>query len=280
MLFKLHHLLPLFSFTSASFLSGSCQPRIKTVSRVEGKLQSFTVGTDGKVYSQRFTVGSPNFSKWKEISDVEFPPCAPINAIARNGTYIDLFITGKDGKILTASKAVNSQWSDWHHVSGGLAQAGAYVEVVSRGEGLLDLFVVGTDDSVWTAAWEYGKDDDFKYRGWWKVGKDLDKGVPAGAEIGAVSKNDGQLDIFVTGKDKKIYSAHWSGGDWQGFWHINGGLAEPGAPVSVISKKKDTLDAFVVGTDGKLWTAFYHPDTHWQGWWKVLPVDDLHSFWD
>jgi hypothetical protein len=97
--------------------------------------------------------------------------------------------------------------------------------------------------------------------------------VPQGAPVHAVSRSTDKLDIFFTNQDGRVMSAAWEPSMptwWQGFWHIQGGMAAAGAPVTAVSRGADKLDIFVVGTDNHVYTAAWRPDSGgWQGWWRI-----------
>ncbi len=97
--------------------------------------------------------------------------------------------------------------------------------------------------------------------------------VPQGAPVHAVSRSLDKLDIFFTDQDGRVMSAAWEPSMpvwWQGFWHINGGMAAAGAPVTAVCRGRDKLDIFVVGTDNHVYTAAWRSDSGgWQGWWRI-----------
>jgi hypothetical protein len=98
--------------------------------------------------------------------------------------------------------------------------------------------------------------------------------VPAGAQIGVVSRSTDKLDIFVTDQNSVIWTAAWEPGFsdwWHGWWELNGGRAAPGAPVHAVSRSTDKLDAFVIGLDSRVYTAAWEPGftDWWHGWWQL-----------
>ena len=103
--------------------------------------------------------------------------------------------------------------------------------------------------------------------------------VPQGAPVHAVSRAANKLDIFFTDQDGRVMSAAWEPSMpnwWQGFWHIQGGMAAAGAPVTAVSRGANKLDIFVVGTDNRVYTAAWRPDTGWQGWWRIGNISVPH----
>ena len=98
--------------------------------------------------------------------------------------------------------------------------------------------------------------------------------VPAGAQVGVVSRSIDKLDIFVTDRNSVILTAAWEPAFpdwWHGWWQLNGGRAAPGAPVHGASRSTDKLDVFVIGTDNRVYTAAWEPafTDWWHGWWQL-----------
>jgi hypothetical protein len=84
---------------------------------------------------------------------------------------------------------------------------------------------------------------------------------PVGAPITAVSRNPGQLDLFVCGNDGRVYTSWWSQGqDWSGVndnWRPIGGFFPAGARVAVVARTPDNLDLFICGNDGRVYTSWW-----------------------
>ena len=98
--------------------------------------------------------------------------------------------------------------------------------------------------------------------------------VPAGAQVGVVSRSTDKLDIFVTDRNGVILTAAWEPSFpdwWHGWWELNGGRAAPGASVHGVSRSTDKLDIFVIGTDSRVYTAAWEPSfpDWWHGWWQL-----------
>jgi hypothetical protein len=104
--------------------------------------------------------------------------------------------------------------------------------------------------------------------------------VPQGAPIHAVSRSRDKLDIFFTDQDGRVMSAAWEPSMpvwWEGFWHINGGMAMAGAPVTAAVRGPNKLDIFVVGADNHVYTAAWRTDSGgWQGWWRIGDIRVPH----
>jgi hypothetical protein len=92
---------------------------------------------------------------------------------------------------------------------------------------------------------------------------------PVGAPVTAVSRNPGQLDLFVCGNDGRVYTSWWSQGqDWSGVndnWRSIGGFFPPGAKVAAVARTPDNLDLFICGNDGRVYTSWWSQGQDWSG---------------
>lgn len=243
---------------------------VTAVSRRPGFLDVFTVGTDGRVYTAAYDP-SNRWKGWWAIGDIRAPVGAYVGCVSRSLDKLDIFVTDNSGRVMTAAwePAFSDGWHGWWQIRGGRAAPGAPVSGVSRSADKLDIFVVGTDRRVYTAAWEPGFTD--WWHGWWRVGNAV---APARALVSCVSRSRDKLDIFVTDSTSRILTAAWEpafSDGWHGWWHIRGGLAQPGSPVHSVSRSADKLDIFVAGTDGGTYTAAWEPAfaDGWHGWWRL-----------
>jgi hypothetical protein len=93
--------------------------------------------------------------------------------------------------------------------------------------------------------------------------------VPAGAQLAAVSRHAGQLDVFWAGPDGAIWTTWWhpAAGGWHAPFPVTTqGLAPPGAPISAVARRPDHLDLFWVHPSGGVWTQWWDggsPDGAW-----------------
>jgi hypothetical protein len=94
--------------------------------------------------------------------------------------------------------------------------------------------------------------------------------APAGAEVGAVSRSDDQLDLFVADENHCVVTAAWGPeqeGTWYTWWPISAARAQLGAPVCVVSRSRDRLDAFFASESGEVYTAAWEPGAAgWRSW--------------
>ena len=68
-----------------------------------------------------------------------------------------------------------------------------------------------------------------------------------GGHVTAVSRRQGQLDVFCVGTDGGVYTSSWSvDGNWAAWTKIGGVTAFAGNYVSAVSRNTDKIDIFVV----------------------------------
>lgn len=243
---------------------------VTAVSRRPGYLDVFTVGTDGRVYTAAYDP-SNRWKGWWAIGDLRAPVGAYVGCVSRSLDHLDIFVTDNAGRVMTAAwePAFTDGWHAWWQIRGGMAAPGAPVTAVSRSADKLDIFVTGTDCRVYTAAWEPGFTDG--WHGWWRI---RDIVAAPKAMVTCVSRSTDKLDVFVVDSARRTMTAAWEpafSDGWHGWWHIRGGLAQPGSPMHVVSRSADHLDVFVAGTDGGTYTAAWEPafSDGWHGWWRL-----------
>jgi hypothetical protein len=245
---------------------------ITAVCRSTNKLDIFSVGTDGGVYTAAW---QPDFTEgwhgWWRIGNIQVPLGSYISAVSRSQDKLDIFVTDVKGQVLSAAwqPDFTDGWHGWWQVLEGLAAPGSPITAVSRSTDKLDIFSVGTDGGVYTAAWEPDFTDG--WHGWSRIGNIQ---VPLGSYIGTVSRSVDKLDIFATDIGGRVLTAAWQPDftdGWHGWWQILGGLAAPGFPITAVCRSMDKLNVFSVGTDGGVYTAAWEPGftDGWHGWWRI-----------
>jgi hypothetical protein len=240
---------------------------VAAVSRSPNKLDVFTVGSDGVIYTAAWEAGDTAWRGWWPIAGVKAAPCAPVSVVSRSKDKLDIFVVGTDGRVHTAAwQAGDSKWRGWWTVGDLVTVLHAPVTAVSRSADMLDIFATDRDGRIRTAAWKPG---DQAWRGWWHIAGGM---AAPGAPVGGVSRSAGKLDVFVVGLDGRVYTAAWQPGDaaWRGWWPIGAVKTESRSTVSAVSRSPDKLDVFVVGSDGRIYTAAWQTgDTAWRGWWPI-----------
>ncbi|MDD3565872.1 MAG: trypsin-like serine protease [Methanothrix sp.] len=240
-------------------------------SRGPNNLDVFAIGKDGKTYTAAWGPQT-NFAwkGWTSILDLVSKPGSQVAAVSRSADWLDIFAVGKDGWIYTASwnPTFTDGWHGWWKIGGLQVDPGTPLSVASKGANNLDVFAVGKDGGIYSASW--GPQTGHKWSNFVRI---LDLEAMPGSYVQAAARGSGRLDLFVTGKDGRIYTSSLAppATDWQAWSTISNIQVEPGSPVSIASRGPEYLDVFVVGKDGGIYTAAKGPQTNnqWQGWWRI-----------
>ena len=207
---------------------------------------------------------------------------AHIAATSRSPGNLDLFTVGSDGVVYTTWWYAGNEWGavsgDWRPI-GGFFPPGAPITAVSKSPNSIDLFVTGNDGRVYTSWWYEGSDWSGVNNSWRSIGGFF----PAGAPLSVTSRNPGNLDVFVTGNDGRVYTSWWyAGSDWSGIhdnWRGIGGFFPAGAPVRAVTKSPTSIDLFLTGNDRKVYTSWWNAGADWSGIhdnWRPLAPAERH----
>lgn len=251
----------------SNFVFGAGLSNVSAISRSQDKLDIFTVGLDGHIYTAAWQSGDNQWRGWWQIKGLDAAPCSSVCAVSRSTDMLDIFAVGLDGRIYTAAwQPGDTTWHGWRAIGSLKTTLHGSISAVSRSKDKLDIFVSGLDSHVYTAAWQPG---DNQWRGWWRIGNIK---VPPGSPVSSVSRSKDKLDIFVTGSDSRVYTAAWQSGDtkWRGWWMVGDLNVLPRTQVAAVVRSTDMLDIFTTDKNGKIHTAAWQKgDTNWRGWWPV-----------
>jgi hypothetical protein len=250
--------------------------RVAAIARAAGNLDLFVIGFDNRVWSTFWTQADGWNDDWfplpgQAVFDHERQQVAAVSRAAGN---IDLFVIGFDNRVWSTFWSAAGGWNpDWFALPGqavfdhGTQQVGA----VSRAAGNLDLFVIGFDNHVWSTFWTQAG-------GWSRDWFPL----PGQAvfdhtkqQVAAVSRAEGNLDLFVIGFDSHVWSTFWTqAGGWSRDWFALPGQAvfdRDRQHVAALSRAAGNLDLFVIGFDNRVWSTFWTQAGGWNDDWFPLP---------
>jgi hypothetical protein len=251
----------------------SVAPRqpITAVWRNPNHLDLFVVDTGGRVMSTYFE-GDHWQSAWFPVNPQTgiAAPGQSVTALWRDSNHLDLFITGRDGRIMSTYFESNHWQPAWFPVNPqtGIAAPGQSVTALWRNSNHLDLFITGRDGRVMSTYFE----SNHWQPAWFPVNPPTGTAAP-GQTVTALWRNSNHLDLFITGRDGRIMSTYFEGNQWQpGWFAINPqtGIAAPGQAVTAVWSNPDHLDLFITARDGRVMSIFFDHN-HWSagGWFGI-----------
>src|SRR5215211_1984074 len=222
-------------------------------SRGPGQVSVFVRGGDGAM--QVSELSGDSFTPWQSLGG--YLDSGP-GAVGRASDITDTFARGGDG-VLYQQSFFNARWSGW--VRHGHPMLSAPAVSLRKGSGILDVFWRGADNGIEAISWVPGS-------GWTGVNNtQLDPGATLSAPA-AVSRNNGQVDVFVRGTDDNVFLNFYNGSAWSGWSLLPGGMKTQYAPAAIV-RTLNTLDAFVRSNSGEVrWITW--DGAAWSGW-KTVP---------
>ena len=205
---------------------------VSALSRFPEHLDLFVSGRDGGVYSTFWDGATGWTNRWFRLGDSRFadlftvPPGSAVTAVSRARDIIDLFVSGRDGAVYstfwTGAGGWHNQWfrlGDNRFGDNFTIPPGSPVTAIARAPDHLDLFASGRDGGVYSTFW----DGAHGWSGrWFRLGdaRFWDAfTIPPGARVTAQSRRPDVIDLFVTGRDNRIYSTFWTAQHgWLGQW--------------------------------------------------------------
>ena len=168
--------------------------KISAVSTVEGGLNLFTVGYDGKVWSTYFDPlyhqpgGPAEWQGWFSLKQKIFPRPGVVSAISTRPRAISLYTTDFDGAVWSANfEPSRGSWSKWYPIIDSVrVPAPATVTAVSSKANGSSLFVVTGKGGVLSAYFDpdnLGPPQQAGWNGWFPVGTPVAGVFPSTAKV-------------------------------------------------------------------------------------------------
>ena len=256
--------------------------RVAAVWRAPLHLDLFGGTADGTVYSTFWDPSTGWRAGWFPISPAtRLDGGAPITAVWRDASHLDLFGVAADGTVRTTFWEQTTGWRPWAGMAGGPPTLpGVTVAAVWRAPQHLDLFTTGYDGSVLTAYWEPSTG----WQPWRVVPTPNPRHMGRGASVTAVWRDDRHLDLFVsgtrtTGPQGTVWSTYFEFATGWAAWfpiHPEQELSVTGTVAAEWTPGRGRLDLFTTGPrptspDGGVWTTSWRPSTGWVPWRSVAP---------
>jgi hypothetical protein len=257
---------------------GTSSMRPHAVARDPGKLDVVIAGENKGIYTAAWDeqVAAGAWRGWWRVVNGQGTSASPVTILSRAPNRLDLFMRGENNGIYTAAwdaNAVNGGWGGWWRIVDGQGSASSDITALARDATKIDVFIRGTSGRIYSAAWDAFVDQGV-WRGWWPI---LDTPAAADTSVAAVARQSSQLDIFIIGQDRRVYTAAWNqnvaNAAWQGWRPIPNLIVKSGTSVTAVARGPNQLDIFAIGEDGRVWTAAWDQNVanaQWRGWWPVL----------
>ena len=171
-------------------------------------LQLFLTGTDGQIWTTSFDPRTTwGRCKWSHVNDNVRPPAgAPITAVYRDSTHLDLFVAGTDGQVWNIAWDQTQGWAqDWNSIVPNVrTTGGGPITAVYRNPDHLDLFMTGTDGTVWNISWNRGT-------GWQSGWSTIHSNVRSkgGSRVAAVWADLLNANLFVAGTNGWVWNSSY-----------------------------------------------------------------------
>lgn len=238
--------------------------QITAVSRASTKLDVFSIGSNGRVYTAAWDQnvdGGNGFRGWWQVGTLIALKGARVTPVAMASNKIQIFAVDKDNKIKTSYWDGNAQgtWSAWAQILGGVAASGSELTAIKRSNGNVSLACVGQDGHMYTAEGSFGT-----WSGWWDRGN---AGSAPLTQISSVARDAANSDYVAMAADGKVYHRIYNTSTgWTSWAQINGNIMGAGRRVALVSRSATTLNAIVVGTDRKVYQATKSGAGAWSAW--------------
>jgi hypothetical protein len=129
---------------------------------------------------------------------------------AANNTHLDLFVTGRDGQVMSTWWEGGKGWQKWFAIGPARnAASGQTVTAQWSNPNHLDLFITGADGTVKSTFWEANPPPPLRkgWQDWFAIGPA--RNAMAGQAVTAQWSNPNHLDLFITGADGTVKSTFW-----------------------------------------------------------------------
>jgi uncharacterized Rossmann fold enzyme len=241
--------------------------------RDQGHLDLFMTDRDGVVQSTWWDAGVSHGYRpegWFPIhAEMKATPGAPVTAIWRTQSHLDLFVTDRSGVVQSIFldddvRVPGYRPEGWFPLHPEMKAApGAPVTALWRNPRHLDLFVTDVQGAVQST---YLDDDarppGYRPEGWFSIHPEM-KAAP-GTAVTALWRNQSHLDLFVTDRSGVVQStflddnARPAGYRPEGWFPIHAEMkTAPGTAVTALWRNQSHLDLFLTDHDGAVQSTFF-----------------------
>ncbi|HZQ25237.1 MAG TPA: hypothetical protein VFA89_20790 [Terriglobales bacterium] len=246
------------------------QAPITPVARDANHMDLYLADVNGAVLNGgSWTAGDQWHDGYSVTSTSFVSPGAPVAALSREPSTVDLYVVRNDGSVWNAawwsSQSNDGQWNAGYPIPGagaGFAISGAPITAVARTSDVVDLYVVRSDGSVWNAGWWSGQPSNQWHSGYQIPGAGPNFARP-GTRVAVVNRTPNMTDLYVVRTDGSIWNAGWwssqsNNGQWNQGYRVGLSMhVDPGAEISVLTRNADHVDLFVSGKNGQIFSPWW-----------------------
>ena len=200
--------------------SAAAGQAVTAVWRNPSHLDLFATGVDGRVMSIVWEPPQNQNSGWQAWFPIGSAtgiaaPSQPVTAVWRNPNHLDLFMTDKNGRVMSTYFDNNAWQPGWFPIAVATGQAapGQPVTAVWRNPNHLDLFMTDKNGRVMSTYF----DNNAWQPGWFAVAPATGAATP-GQPVTAVWSNANHLDLFSAAPDGRVLSTYFENNNWLGSW--------------------------------------------------------------
>lgn len=231
---------------------------IAAVTRFNGRMDVFWVGTDGAIWWSSLAPGSP---EWSPVSAITPPSVADgtsvIRVVSRHEEHLDVFWSRADGTLMSIWCDAHADGGAWAKHEFALTLPGqvlpASVGAVSAGPELMAvMWIDPSDRAMYARVWRL-----VERRPRWQLATSVvpARHIRADTTIAAACKEFGEFDIFWVGPDGTVRTLYYAQSAWEPhFEHTiseaNG--AAPGCYLSACPLDRFRIDVYWVDPNAKL----------------------------
>jgi hypothetical protein len=260
-----------FAVNAGSISIAARQPVTAVWRPGSGHLDLFTVDNSGGVMSTYFEKNEWQGS-WFPVANGKgiTVPGQRVTAVWRNSDHLDLFITGKDGKVMSTYFENDAWQKRWFQVDPGSATAkpGQAVTALWRNANHLDLFLTDTQGRVLSTY--------FENNGWqpaWFPVNPASGSAQSGQTVTALWRNAGHLDLFIVDNNGRVLSTYFENNRWQPSWFAvrpESGRTTAGQEVFALwAPGNNHLDLFISEPGGRVMSIFFDNNEWAPSWFTI-----------
>ncbi len=231
---------------------------------------AIVVGTDGRLW------WSSDHTGWTTIGSPPVGVTGDPAAVSWADGRIDVFVRGGDNRLWQIWTGCGGcRWSGWFKPLGNDGTLASSPAATSWAPGRLDVLVLGTNGLIYQRFWNNTAWDP----SWIALGSPP-PGAAAGDRPGAASWGPGRLDVFVRGRDNRLWQTFWAGRGWTGWFQPPGTQAgvlasapSPSPWGAGLLDGRPRLTVYVRGTTGHVYQTTW--DTSWSPWTPIGAPQDI-----